>query len=136
MSRMRRVVGFSSAALLLFAALTGCTHLACSEIGYLYAVEVQTTGEFAVLEACVGGDCVTSADADIPTSLMFTVANEGADVWSVGPFPSTPDRLTLRARDDAGVAIAEERYDLEWTRTGGSEQCGGPMETPAVEFAA
>jgi len=136
MSRMKRIVGFSGVALLLFATLTGCSFGACTAIGYLYTVEVRSTGEFAVLEACVGGDCVTSADADVPTSLMFTVASEGADVWSVGPFPSTPDRLTLRARDEAGVAIAEERYDLEWTRTGGSEQCGGPMETPAVEFAA
>jgi hypothetical protein len=135
MSRMKLIVGFSGAALLLFAALTGCSSVACTEIGYLYSVEVRTTGEFAVLEACADGDCVSSADATPANSLMFTVRPNGEGSWTVESFPSTPDRLTLRARDDAGVVLAEEGYGLEWTRTGGSEQCGGPMSTPPVDFA-
>ena len=132
---MKQIVGFSGVALLLFAALTGCSFGACPAIGYLYSVEVHSTGEFAALEACAAGDCVSSAD-DPADAMMFTVTNDGDGSWTVGPFPATPDLLTLRARDDAGIAIAEERYDLEWTRTGGSEQCGGPHETPPVDFAA
>jgi hypothetical protein len=135
MSRMKLIVGFSGAALLLFAALTGCSSGACTEIGYLYSVEVRTTGEFATLEACAEGECATSDAVASANSLMFTVRPDGDSAWTVEPFPSTPDRLTLRARDDAGVVLAEESYDLEWTRTGGSEQCGGPMSTPPVDFA-
>ena len=131
---MKRIVGFPGVALLLFATLTGCSFGACPAVAYLYSVEVETTGEFASLEACADGDCVSSADAPTDT-FLFTVTSTGADGWTVGSFPSTPDRLTLRARDDAGVATAEQRYDLEWTRTGGSEHCGGPMSTPPVDFA-
>lgn len=134
MSRMKLIVGFSGAAVLLFATLTGCSS-ACTAIGYLYSVEVLVTGEFAALEACVDGDCVSSADATSANSLMFAVSPDGDGSWTVGSFTSTPDRLTLRALDDAGALLAEDSYDLEWTRTGGSEQCGGPMSTPPVDFA-
>ena len=134
MSRMKLIVGFSGTALLLFATLTGCSFGACPAIAYLYSVEVRTTGEFAALEACAEGDCVSSVDAPDET-MMFSVRPDGEGSWVVGSFASAPDRLTLRARDDAGVVLAEERYDLEWTRTGGSEQCGGPMSTPTVDFA-
>lgn len=135
MSQMKRIVGFSGVSLLLFATLTGCSFGACPAIAYLYSVEVRVSGELVTLEACAAGDCVSSADAPAEP-LMFAVTPAGVDTWTVGAFPSTPDRLTLRARDAAGVVIAEERYDLDWTRTGGSEQCGGPMETPALEFTA
>ena len=96
---------------------------------------MHATGEFAALEACVDGDCVSSADATSANSLMFTVRPDGDGSWTVESFTSTPDRLTLRALDDAGALLAEDSYDLEWTRTGGSEQCGGPMSTPPVDFA-
>ena len=138
MSRMKLIVGFSGVALLLFATLTGCSFGACTAVGYVYSVEVRTTGEFATLEACAEGDCVSSAGADADADAeapMFSVAPDGEGSWTVGSLTSAPDRLTLRARDDAGVLLAEERYDLEWTRTGGSEQCGGPHETPPVDFA-
>jgi len=135
MSRMKLIVGFSGAALLLFATLTGCSSVACTDIGYLYSVEVRTSGEFATLEACAESGCAASAADASANSLMFTVRPDGEGSWTVEPFPSTPDRLALRARDDAGALLAEESYDLEWTRTGGSEQCGGPMETPPLDFA-
>ncbi|MET4582631.1 hypothetical protein ABIE21_002141 [Conyzicola nivalis] len=134
MSRMKLIVGFSGTVVLLFATLTGCT-FACTAIGHLYSVEVHITGEFATLEACADGDCVSSADATSANSLMFTVRPDGDGSWTVGSFTSTPDRLTLRALDDAGALLAEDGYDLEWTRTGGSERCGGPMSTTPVDFA-
>lgn len=135
MSRMKRIVGFSALFVALVPTLAGCSSGACPAVGYLTNVEVRTTGDFASLEACVAGDCVNSTDA--PSDLgLFSVTSDGDHSWTIGSFQGTPDKMTLRTRDAAGAMISEKVYNLDWTRTGGSEQCGGPMETPAIDFAA
>ena len=135
MTRRGQIVGVSALLLVAASALSGCSVSACPAVLYLSHVEVRTTGEFATLEACVAGDCVSSADTPSGDGL-FGVTSDGENSWTIGSFQGSPAKMTLRTRDDAGKMIAEEVVELEWTRTGGSEQCGGPMETPAVEFGA
>ena len=139
---MKRTIAISAVAVALLPALAGCAFGACPAIAYLYAVDVQTSGEFASLEVCADGDCVGSADGTGVESPApdggfppFELERDSGGVWAVSSLQSAPERLTVRAYDDAGTLLAEESYDLEWTRTGGSEQCGGPMETPALDFA-
>ena len=135
MTRRGQIVGVSALVLAAASALSGCSVSACPAVLYLSDVEVHTSGEFATLEACVAGDCVSSADTPSGDGL-FGVTSDGENSWTIGSFQGSPAKMTLRTRDDAGKMIAEEVVELEWTRAGGSEQCGGPMETPAVEFGA
>jgi len=156
MIRMTRALATLAVAAALLPALTGCGFGACTAIGYLYSVEVRSSGEFASLEVCADGDCATSADAtpeptpeatpaaglpgELPPSFdvelpPFTLVERADGRWTVGSLASTPERLTVRAYDADGGLLAEDDFALEWTRSGGSEQCGGPMETPPVDFA-
>jgi hypothetical protein len=156
MIRMTRPLAALSVSAALLAALTGCSPSACTAIGYLYSVEVQTTGEFASLEVCADGDCLSSADAGAeptaePTPTPgqagersplfnvelppFSLVERSDGGWTVGSLSSPAEHLTVRAHDADGAVLAERDFELEWTRTGGSEQCGGPMRTPPVEFA-
>jgi len=151
MIRMTRASALLAVGAALLATLTGCTFqlpMACSAIAYLYDVEVRTSGDFASLEVCAEDDCVGSAVATIclgaecgpvatvdPSLPPFQLEKTRDGEWSVSSLQSAPDRLVVRAYDDAGTLLEQEAYELEWTRTGGSEECGGPMETPPVEFA-
>jgi len=156
MIRMTRPLAALAVSAALLAALTGCSPSACTAIGYLYSVEVQATGEFASLEVCADGDCLASSDASpepTPESALpsgqpgqlpptfnvelppFSLVERSDGAWTVDSLASPAEHLTVRAFDAAGTLLAEEDFDLEWTRTGGSEQCGGPMGTPPVEFS-
>jgi hypothetical protein len=47
---------------------------------------------------------------------------------------SAPKAVTVRASSADGTVLAERKVTLEWTRVGGTEQCGGPMEAPVVRL--
>lgn len=144
---MNRALVPLAAGAALLAMLTGCTFGACPAVAYLYGVEVHTSGDVASLEVCADDECVGSAVVTVclgadcappatvdPASPPFQVGKTSDGEWSVSSLQSAPDRLTVRAYDAAGAVVGEQTYDLEWTRTGGSEACGGPMETPPVTF--
>lgn len=141
---MTRTLALAAAGVALLPALAGCSFGACTAIGYIYAVDVHATGEFASLEVCVDDACVASAGGEASEAVQppegelppFALERRSDELWSVTSLRSTPDRLTVRALDTTEAVVAERGYELEWTRTGGSEQCGGPMETPALDFAA
>jgi len=123
--------------------LTGCafaTPNVCPAIGYIYDVELQTHGEFAALEVCGDDACAAFGVESAPNGAQsagsaFYLTEVRSGEWVVGSINGTFDTLLVRAYDDAGTVLAEESYDLDWTRTGGSERCGGPAEAPPVEFS-
>jgi hypothetical protein len=62
---------------------------------------------------------------------LFTVTREG-DTWNFMMGMNAPLSATISALAVNGTVLAEQRFDLAWTRVGGSEQCGGPMSTPPL----
>jgi len=122
--------------------LAGCAFTnpgACTAIGYIYEADLQTSGDFATLEVCSGDECVVAGVEPAPDatdgSLPMLYVNAGRDGhWAVGSIAGTLDSVTVRAYDTAGALLKEQDYGLEWTRTGGSEECGGPAETPPLSF--
>lgn len=53
-------------------------------------------------------------------------AQQDQDTWTATLFfPEEP--LTLLATDSTGEVLFETQIHPEWVRTGGSEECGGPM---------
>ncbi|WP_460525907.1 hypothetical protein [Conyzicola nivalis] len=141
---MTRTLALAAAGVALLPALAGCSSGACPAVAYLYSVDVHATGEFASLEVCADGVCTASTGGGAAEAVQppegelppFALERRSDGRWSVTSLQSAPDRLTLRALDSDGAVVAERGYELEWTRTGGSEQCGGPMETPALDFDA
>ncbi len=104
----------------------------CPAIGYSSLLEVVLTGdtaEVAHLQVRDGDDEVwqpplpTGADASEPAIPM----SRDGDTWTFTLFyPTNP--VGLRALDEAGGVLAETEKNVELTRVGGSEACGGPME--------
>lgn len=43
-----------------------------------------------------------------------------------------PGEVTARALSADGEILASTETGLEWTRVGGSEQCGGPMRATSI----
>ncbi|NJC24328.1 hypothetical protein BJ994_003404 [Arthrobacter pigmenti] len=52
--------------------------------------------------------------------------------WGINYDITAPEAVTVRALDAAGNVLAEDEFALDWVRTGGSEECGGPMEAGPV----
>ena len=111
--------------------LAACTPfgVACPAVAYIYSVDVTTDGATSI-EACVADECVTSLAPSLDG--IFTVSQSAPGEYSVDFFTGTPDAVTVAAFDAAGVELARDDFALEWTRTGGSEQCGGPASTPGI----
>ena len=132
----------SIAGLVALTALVGCTPF-CTAIGYSSIATVQLTEPRAgvMLQMCDGVDCEipngssggASSSNESPGAVnldrgIITVDGDSSGGWTaqfIGGEPVVGYRLT----DAAGSVIDEGFIDVEWTRTGGSEQCGGPRET-------
>jgi hypothetical protein len=73
----------------------------------------------ATLELCGSEGCEPSP--------VTSLAGDGRSGWSAEFLDAYPV-LGYRVTDGNGTVLAEGHIDVEWTRIGGSEQCGGPME--------
>lgn len=113
--------------------LSGCTTgVACPAIGWINSVEVRivdASGRVTQLEACVDSACSTSGTAEDGTASWPSVTSGTPGQWSIAVDMQSPEKLRLRALGANGEPLAEETFALEWTRIGGSEECGGPMRT-------
>ncbi|UZX02259.1 hypothetical protein F8G81_06230 [Arthrobacter sp. CDRTa11] len=135
---------------------TGCTPLACPAIGYVSSITVNIEGNAAAVDrvsVCGKTGCsqpeptaapapsktvVTEfAPAPQPTVSLapFYSHREDKDTWVFTLNSGTPPEVTVKAIAADGTVIAEKDQGLVWTRVGGTEQCGGPITTPPIQFA-
>lgn len=66
------------------------------------------------------------------TRAPFYAERVDTDTWRFTVNMSTPDRVTAKALSVSGELLAEAAADLDWKRTGGSAQCGGPSGSSPV----
>ena len=67
--------------------------------------------------------------SDLPDPGMSPLATRADDrTWRITYWAGTPEDVQVRALSAAGEVLAEQHFDLEWRRVGGSERCGGPHE--------
>ncbi|WP_394279894.1 hypothetical protein [Microbacterium sp.] len=124
-ARRRWAVAVASSVVIL---ATGCaaTDGVCPAIGYLSTLEVRVVGAVAYVDdivPCVDDAC-TPEGAASELGIVTSPPVRGDDTWSfTGEFP---EQMTVRALDAAGEVLADQEVDVTWTRTGGSEECGGP----------
>jgi hypothetical protein len=152
---MRRAVPLLACPALVIGLLAACSHFGavCPAIAYVYTVEVQTDSDvglaFCIDDECLVADAPAPADEE-PTLLTpdsFHTPGEQPPGASIGVLERTadgfratlnsaPEQVELRALDTAGGTVSSRKHELEWTRTGGSEACGGPAETPPLAIDA
>ncbi|AUI52917.1 hypothetical protein SAMN04489742_3652 [Arthrobacter crystallopoietes] len=141
---------------LLSASLTGCMPQACPAIGWSNGLTVELAGDASrvhLVEVCSGDVCsrpiqrapdafetavpksspsmVTEPEAAEELSSYFS-SRVDDDTWEIGFNMDVPSAVTVCALSSDGKILAEEDQALEWTRVGGSERWGGPMETDPV----
>lgn len=88
----------------------------------------------STITACEGSKCVplapTFAKKTSDSSILLSHQGDGSWILNVGSKP--PASLTFSAFDSSGNLLAQQSSALNWTRVGGSEQCGGPMDSMKV----
>lgn len=141
--------------------LIGCSmlpQLACPAIGWVNTATVTLQGaveKVHTVQLCIDGTCSITTDeiqrqdeppqlatatpdaqGPAPTSVPTTVPPIGSRIddhtWTFQLGMSAPKAVTVRASSVYGTALAERDVTLEWTRVGGTEQCGGPAEAAPV----
>jgi hypothetical protein len=156
------ILGTLAAAMAGALPLAGCTTYACTAIGWTNSLTVTVEGNPAAVSEVRLCDEKDRCSRPAPTPAdplplrsvaptfdpstatpqpapesesypLFTVTREG-DTWNFQMGMSAPPRATISALAADGTVLAEQKFDLTWTRVGGSEQCGGPMSTPPIEL--
>lgn len=135
----------------------GCVTDACPAIGYVSNLTVNLEGNAAAVrevKLCDDTGCsqpapvpgtpvpqrtiVPTLDPEVPppapaaTFPPFHGRQQDDDTWLFTLSLGSPSNVTVRALAADGGVLAEQEYALEWTRVGGSEQCGGPVTTPPI----
>ncbi len=151
-----------AAASFVILAMTGCSFgVACPAIGWINAVDIHVDGnasDVAVVEFCVDGACGSSESSpllsdgsvrlytpgtfppvaqSIPPTVSAPIPTLGISRidernWQALLGMTEPVTVTVRALSSTGQVLVEKVADLQWTRSGGSEQCGGPSTTGTV----
>ncbi|GAA4655668.1 hypothetical protein [Arthrobacter cryoconiti] len=114
---------------------------ACPAATWANTLKVTLTGSqsavagAANITACAGSTCIPlnpmfAKNAPNATDILAREAN-GSWVFVMGEQP--PSAVTLRVFDTAGNLLTQESRTLNWTRVGGTEQCGGPMAAMRVQ---
>ncbi|GAB3248022.1 hypothetical protein GCM10027562_06270 [Arthrobacter pigmenti] len=84
-------------------------------------VEVAgNTARVRALQVCFDGNC----------RMVKTRLEENR--WEIHLMMRSPQNITIRALAPNQEILAEQDYELEWVRVGGSEECGGPAEAESV----
>ncbi len=71
-----------------------------------------------------------------PTELFsqFITSRISEEKWEVQTSMVQPAEVTAQALDASGTILAITQAPLEWTRIGGSEECGGPSRSTPVRL--
>lgn len=147
---------FRSAAVLMVAALQltacGTTDVVCPAVGWVSTITVRLEGdltavdhvELCTLEGCSVPDVASPEPASpksavprlgadpSPSVAPFTAARTAINSWLFTVRSQLPDDVTTRVLTKDGTLLAGQQSRLEWTRAGGSEECGGPMTTQPI----
>ncbi|WP_160318944.1 hypothetical protein [Arthrobacter sp. ERGS1:01] len=90
--------------------------------------------EAAAITACTGARCIPPAPTFAKNASagngLLSRQEDGSWLFTVGSVP--PSSVTFRTFDVAGNMLSQQSNVLNWTRVGGTEQCGGPMGTMRV----
>ncbi|MEC5179894.1 hypothetical protein [Arthrobacter sp. CG_A4] len=147
---------FRSAAVVMVAGLPltacGVTDVVCPAAGWVSTITVRLEGDITAVdrvELCTAEGCsvpdaalpqpaspksaVPSAPVDpSPSTAPFTVSRTAVNSWLFTVRGHLPGEVTTRVLTTGGTLTAEQQSRLEWTRVGGSEECGGPMATQSI----
>lgn len=147
MTAVRRTFASLLAAGTLAVTAAGCAPggVVCPAIGWTNEAEVRTTGDaeavarVAWVRWCDDLACSRSAeeprDPDASaTALEHVAVADGPGTWTVRLSMSAPEAVTLTAFAADGTALTTADVALEWTRVGGSAQCGGPAVAGPVDL--
>ncbi len=111
--------------------LSGCglVPVACSAVGWTNTIVVTGPAEgVTAVDLCDDRGCGADGASRADLSGIQPPSVDGAD-WTFSlPDMSTPDVVSVRATRADGTVIVRDGVAVEWTRVGGSEQCGGPGE--------
>ncbi|GAA3934729.1 hypothetical protein [Microbacterium soli] len=122
----------AAASLLVASVSAGCSGATvCPAIGWSNTLTVELGGDAAVVDRvqlCTDAGCAPAEDIDPSGPLgLVTVAEHDTDAW-IFSVAGLPETFTVRALDVDGAVLTESEVAPEWTRTGGTERCGGPSE--------
>jgi hypothetical protein len=124
----------------------------CPAIGWSSSVTVTLEGAVGAVnyvEFCAEGVCSSPAPTAAPAESIAPLLPSPDALPTSSPTPraiyspyvgrkvdergwqfsvgmGAPRRATVRAFAADGTVLGERDVDLEWTRVGGTEQCGGP----------
>ncbi|WP_104091036.1 hypothetical protein [Arthrobacter sp. GMC3] len=108
-----------------------------NQVNLTLAGDTSTAAKANAVTACAGSKCVPltptfakNASSGGASASLLTHEADGSWVLDVGSQP--PNSLTFRVFDVAGNLLAQQSTAMNWTRVGGSEQCGGPMAAMKV----
>ena len=62
----------------------------------------------------------------------FVATRTAVNSWSFTVRGRLPGEVETRVLAQDGTLLAQQQYPLEWTRVGGSDECGGPMTTQPI----
>lgn len=112
-------------------ALAGCglIPVACPAIGWSNVIVVAGPAEgITAVDLCDERGCGADGASRPDVSGIQPPSTDGIDwTFSLADM-STPDVVSLRATRADGTVIVRDGVAVQWTRVGGSEQCGGPGE--------
>ncbi|MCJ1707059.1 hypothetical protein [Microbacterium sp. VKM Ac-2923] len=112
--------------------LSGCGSVfpvECPAIGWSNTIVVTGPADgVSAVDLCDERGCAAES-ARRPDLLGIQPPSVDGTVWTFSlPDMSTPDVISVRATGTDGAVLVREGIAVEWTRVGGSEQCGGPGE--------
>ncbi len=64
----------------------------------------------------------------------FTASRVDDRTWKVSLMMRSPETVTIKAYSADGSVLAQREVQLDWTRVGGSEACGGPETAGPVRL--
>ena len=81
-------------------------------------------------------DELVTEPSPVPTreEVPYFATKNDENSWSMDVLSGLPSDVVVTAYRADGSVAGETSSTLEWVRVGGSEQCGGPMETSPVEI--
>ncbi len=132
MKARRRAGLVAVAGLVTVMGLTGCGSVACPAIGWSNTLVVQLAGDSSAVDQvqlCTDEGCAPADTTDSSGTLdWIMVEDNDGDSWTFSLGMSRLEQVTVRALAADGRVLSETEATPEWTRVGGSEQCGGPGE--------
>ncbi|SFT70147.1 hypothetical protein [Arthrobacter sp. ov118] len=145
-----------SAVVLMAAALQvtacGVNDVVCPAVGWVTTITVRLEGDLTAVndvQLCTPEGCSVTNPTSPQNASPKSAVPSSADDRSLAPSPfiaskasintwlftvsgPLPDEVTTHVSAKDGTLIAQQHSHLEWTRVGGSEQCGGQMATPPI----